>query len=322
MMGWPITNYQVAQVKKYSIIVSTAIILILLIGNIIAAVIVDEINVDPKSYVLKDGFPFFTSAADYIKIVKLYPYDFGTKIQIYRMRKGESFWDAAMRNHISIETLIAANPFLDSLIAKEDIEIVIPAENGVLLAFDNLTDVLRMSFMLKGKEPISGDYIHSVFRIFSMDDIRFAFFKNSMPEIVNDSLEKLYSMKKIFQSPIPGYYTSMYGSRVDPILGGLCFHSGIDIRANTGTPIYPAREGYVSSAGWMGQFGIAVTILHRDGYETMYGHFSSINVKEGDRVTKEDIIGTVGTTGRATGPHLHFSIRRHGALLDPLLFIW
>ena len=321
-MGWPITNYQVAQVKKYSIIISTAIISILLLGNIIAAIIVDKIKVDPKSYIIKDGFPFFTSADDYIKIIKSYPYDFGTKITIHKMKKGESFWDVAMRNHISIETLIGANPFLNSLIAKEDIEIVVPEENGVLLAFDNLTDVMRMSFMLKNEKSVRGDYIHSVFRLFSMDDIRFAFFKNTMPEIVNDSLEKLYSMKKMFQAPIDGYYSSMYGTRVDPIVGGLSFHGGIDIRTNSGTPIHPAREGFVSSAGWMGQFGLAVTILHRDGYETMYGHCSSIKVKEGDWVTKEDIIGTVGTTGRATGPHLHFSIKRHGLLLDPLLFIW
>ncbi len=238
------------------------------------------------------------------------------------MKAGESYWDVAMRNHITIETLIAANPFLDSLIAKQGIEIAVPAEDGVLLAFDNLTDVLRMSFILRDAESASGDYIHSPFRFFSLDDIRFAFFKNAAPEIVNDHLEKLYAMKQIFRSPIPGYFTSMYGARVDPIHGGLCFHSGIDIRANTGTSIHPARDGFVSSAGWMGQFGLSVIILHRDGYETMYGHCSSINVKEGDWVTKADIIGKVGATGRATGPHLHFSIKRHGSLLDPILFIW
>ncbi|MCU0821230.1 MAG: M23 family metallopeptidase [Spirochaetes bacterium] len=322
MTGWPITKYQVAQVKKYAIIISTAILSVLLLGNIIAVFVVDRVKADPKSYVLKEGFPFFTSAADYIKIIKSYPHDLGTKITIHRMKGGESFWDVAIRNHVSIETLIAANPFLDSLVAKEDIDIIVPAENGVLIAADNLTDVLRMSLKIKYKESINGDYIQSVFRILSLDDIRFAFFKDSMPEIVNDGLEKLYSMKKLFQSPVPGYFSSMYGTRVDPILGGLCFHSGIDIRANSGTPIYAAREGFVSSAGWMGQFGLSIIILHRDGYETMYGHCSAINVKAGDWVTKEDVIGKIGITGRATGPHLHFSIKRHGNLLDPLLFIW
>lgn len=322
MSGWPITKYGIAQVKKYTIVILSIILSTFIIGNIIGAIVTDEIVVEPDWYTEKDGHIFFSSAKEYIEIVKSYPYDFGTEIKIHKMRRGESFWDAAMRNHISIDTIIGANPFLDSLVAEEDTEIVIPGENGVLFAFDSLIDLWRMSGLLEYKGSIRGDYLHSIFRIFSTDDIRFAFFKNSRPEIVNNSLENLYNIRKLFKQPVYGHYTSMYGLRIDPIIGKRCFHNGIDIRARYGSPVYAAREGFVSSTGWLGRLGLTVTVLHRNGYETMYGHLSSVNVKQGDWVTKKDIIGELGSTGRSTGPHLHFTLKRHGILLDPLLFIW
>jgi murein DD-endopeptidase MepM/ murein hydrolase activator NlpD len=322
MNGLPISNYSIWQIKKFSRIFVIILIIVFFAGNILTAIFTSKIKVDPDAYFFKKGFPVFTSSEQYIKLIKSYPYDFGTKIKTYRMAQGESYWNAAMRNNISMDTLIAANPFIESLLAKEGIEIVLPSEDGVLMPFDNLFDVLRMSFIVDYKDSIKGSYIQSIFKLFSLDDIRFAFYKGAAPEIVNNSLEKLYAMRKIFQSPLLGRFTSMYGERFDPMVDGMEFHNGIDIHAGMGDPIYSAREGIVSFTGWRYDLGLAIIIQHLDGYETTYGHCSKINVKAGDSVTKKDIIGRVGSTGRSTGPHLHLMIKRHGQLINPLIFIW
>ncbi|MFH0977440.1 MAG: M23 family metallopeptidase [Spirochaetota bacterium] len=322
MNGLPISNYSIWQLKKGAKIILIIIIAILILGNVLTAVFRERIKIDPDSYVVKNGFPIFSSAEKYIKLVKSYPYNFGTKIKTYKMADGESYWDVAIRNNISMDTLIAANPFIESLLAKEGVEIALPAEDGVLLASDNLLDVIRMSRIIEYKGSIQGSYIQSIFKLFSLDDIRFAFFKDAVPEIVNNSLEKLYAMRKIFRSPLLGRYTSMYGDRVGISEENMEFHNGIDISAKFGEPIFASREGIVSFTGWRHELGLAIIIQHLDGYESTYGHCSAINVKNGQSVTKKDIIGRIGSTGRSTGPHLHFMVKRHGQLINPLIFIW
>ncbi|MBN2038557.1 MAG: peptidoglycan DD-metalloendopeptidase family protein [Spirochaetes bacterium] len=322
MNGLPISNYNVRQLKKIAIIFALFLIVIFLSASVITALIVDDIEIDSTHYKIKDGFPIFTDAEEYLELIKSYPYDFGTTINTYIVKKGESYWEITNKMNISMDTLLAANPFITSLLAQEDIEIVIPSEDGVLMALDSINDVWRMSDLLQYNEDPTGDYTHSIFRLFCLDDIRFAFFKNSIPEIVNDSLENLYAARKIFQSPICGPYTSMYGQRVDPFLHGMAFHNGIDINGKTGDPIYPAREGIISFTGWKQNLGLTIIIQHLDGYESYYGHCSAIDVKAGDMVNKKQIIGKIGSTGRSTGSHLHFMIKRHGKLINPLLYIW
>ncbi len=323
MNGWPITNYQIWQIKKWirAIIVSAAGILVL--GNIIAAVFINKVHVDPKSYTLKEGFPIFHSSDDYLNLVQRYHHDIGAKVIIYTIRRGESFWDVARRYSISIDTIIAANPFLTSLLAHEGLQIVVPTSDGVLLPVDNFYDAYRMARLLQYDDAITGDYRQSVFRILAPDDIRFAFFKDTRPAIVSDRLQSLYNIRKIFQNPLRyGMYSSLYGDRVDPMREGMAFHNGVDIQVRMGTPIYPAREGMVSYTGWLDGYGQTVIVQHPDGYVTTYGHCSSIKVRTGEMVGKKTVIALVGSTGRSTGPHLHFMTMRHGRMINPLLFIW
>jgi len=122
--------------------------------------------------------------------------------------------------------------------------------------------------------------------------------------------------------PLPGVYkiTSRYGPRVDPVYGGGGFHRGIDIAAATGTPVVAAADGRVAYAGWCGGYGIAVFIWHGDGMETRYAHLSGTAVRQGAVVKAGDIIGYVGSTGKSTGPHLHFEVRVGGKAVNPLDF--
>lgn len=114
-----------------------------------------------------------------------------------------------------------------------------------------------------------------------------------------------------FMWPTSGYLTQGYW------LG----HQAIDIGAPTGTPILAADTGYVASTGWMGGYGNYVIVNHGNGFETLYAHLSEIRVIAGQGVQQGHLIGLVGSTGRSTGPHLHFEIRQGGVKRNPLGFL-
>lgn len=124
-----------------------------------------------------------------------------------------------------------------------------------------------------------------------------------------------------FSWPVRGQITSHYGYRRHPIFRRVRFHSGLDIGVRSGTKINAADAGQVIFAGWWGGYGKATIIDHGNGYSTVYAHQSNIYVKKNQYVKKGQAIGTVGTTGYTTGPHLHFEIRKQGKTLNPLRFL-
>jgi murein DD-endopeptidase MepM/ murein hydrolase activator NlpD len=121
--------------------------------------------------------------------------------------------------------------------------------------------------------------------------------------------------------PAQGPVVSGFGYRTDPLGGGSGFHAGIDIAAPMGSPIRACRAGKVVIAGWQGGYGNAVVIDHGGGMGTLYGHQSSIAVAPGQVVTAGSVIGFVGSTGRSTGPHLHFEVRLGGNPVDPMPYL-
>ncbi|MCP4644686.1 MAG: peptidoglycan DD-metalloendopeptidase family protein [bacterium] len=116
----------------------------------------------------------------------------------------------------------------------------------------------------------------------------------------------------------PARLTSEFGMRKDPFTGTMRQHDGIDLAAPSGTKIYPVAPGRVAFSGWQGGYGQVVVVKHADGSESVYGHTSQNLVKEGQRVITTTPIGAVGSTGRSTGPHLHFELRRGGRAVDPI----
>ncbi|WEX75883.1 M23 family metallopeptidase [Sinorhizobium numidicum] len=115
--------------------------------------------------------------------------------------------------------------------------------------------------------------------------------------------------------------TSNFGNRLDPFLGRLALHAGIDFRAATGTRIRSTAAGTVTMAGPAGGYGNMIEIDHGNGVATRYAHLAVILVSTGDRVTADEVIGKSGTTGRSTGPHLHYEIRLNGQAVDPMRFL-
>jgi murein DD-endopeptidase MepM/ murein hydrolase activator NlpD len=121
--------------------------------------------------------------------------------------------------------------------------------------------------------------------------------------------------------PLKGVLTSQYGRRFHPVFKVWRTHSGIDIAAPTGTPLKAADSGVVILSEWYGGYGRAIVVDHGRGFATLYGHLSKQNVKEGDKVNKGQVIGLVGSSGVATGPHLHFEVRINGETTDPLPYL-
>ncbi|MFN4935626.1 peptidoglycan DD-metalloendopeptidase family protein [Bradyrhizobium sp.] len=126
-----------------------------------------------------------------------------------------------------------------------------------------------------------------------------------------------------YRKPVIGEveFTSGFGVRSDPFLGRPAMHTGLDFRAATGDPVRVTANGKVVNAGWSGGYGRMVEVDHGNGLSTRYGHLSEINVKIGQQVKIGDIIGEVGSTGRSTGPHLHYETRIDGEAVDPQKFL-
>ncbi len=142
-------------------------------------------------------------------------------------------------------------------------------------------------------------------------------------EVLLERIEEYLSMvqKVPLGKPCRGYISSYYGYRRDPFTGRRAFHSGIDIVGRYGAPVRATADGRVYRVGYARGLGRYVKIKHAHGFMTVYGHLRKAVVKRGERVKKGDIIGYLGNTGRSTGPHLHYEIRRWGRSLNPLRFI-
>lgn len=118
-----------------------------------------------------------------------------------------------------------------------------------------------------------------------------------------------------------GWISSPYGKRKDPFTGKKAFHRGVDIAGKKGSDVFAVAAGVVTEAGKKSGYGYLVEIRHVDGYVTRYGHNDKIIVKTGDLVSKGQVIGSMGSSGRSTGPHVHFEIARNGKSINPSKYL-
>jgi murein DD-endopeptidase MepM/ murein hydrolase activator NlpD len=129
-------------------------------------------------------------------------------------------------------------------------------------------------------------------------------------------LENLPAIQPVLNKNLK-YMASGYGWRIDPIYHTRRFHAGMDFTAPVGTNVFATGNGVVVSAGWEQGYGNCVQINHGYGYITLYGHMSAIKVRNGQTVKRGDIIGLVGSTGKSTGPHLHYEVHFKGQIMNP-----
>lgn len=136
---------------------------------------------------------------------------------------------------------------------------------------------------------------------------------HSFDELKNAALlqkDRLAHVPSILPIDLDNYtIASGFGNRLDPIYGTTAFHAGLDFAASEGDPVVATADGVVVETGWRGGYGNCIEIDHGYNYRTLYGHLSSIDVKPAERVRRGETIGKVGSTGKSTGPHLHYEVR-------------
>ncbi len=194
---------------------------------------------------------------------------------------------------------------------------------------------LQENIMIKGEELGSlNEHLLEIEEILGINreldeslDNRTAIVKNeAIKKVKQEQLSHLLiqTLKEKIPNGAPLAYqriTSPFGYRIHPITKKRAFHAGVDLQAALGTPIYAPADGVVAYAKKKGGYGNYILLYHALGFKTAYGHLSRFNVKEGDYVQKNDLIGYVGNTGRSTGAHLHYEMLYLHKLINPLNFM-
>ncbi|MGQ9569850.1 MAG: M23 family metallopeptidase [Thermodesulfovibrionales bacterium] len=182
----------------------------------------------------------------------------------------------------------------------------------------------RRLFSLESKEKILENFDNPNSGSIDMENLKQEITKSM--EKVKEIKSYLKLQKDIYLAtpigmPVNGYITSPYGIREHPKTKAEEFHSGIDITSEPGTPIRATADGIVSFSGWNGGSGNLVVLEHGFGYCTLYAHNKLNTVKVGEKVKRGDIIGYIGSTGNATGPHVHYEIWKDGNSINPKRYI-
>ncbi len=224
----------------------------------------------------------------------------------YRIKKDDTFWTILARSSQDIDTLLSVNKFSTPRDIVPGRKIFIPNMRGVVMKGDasgEITEMLR-------KNQIRPEYVHRANRCsdFSKEYI-------FVPGGKISNLERSLFLGTGFLYPLPPKrgprLTSSFGMRRSPFNHRYVeFHSGVDVACPRGSEILAARDGKVVFTGYQGGYGNLVVLEHECGYRSYYGHLSRPLVKPGETVKRGAAIALSGNTGRTTGPHLHFEVRR------------
>jgi murein DD-endopeptidase MepM/ murein hydrolase activator NlpD len=240
----------------------------------------------------------------------------GLDVFLYARKESEDLFSLNARLGLRYDTLATLNGAVDKDAFSARKMILIPSQDGLFVndpPRGDLENMVLATRLADGKRPLK-------LLVARSGGVRepMLFF----PDESFTSVERAYFLRILYRNPVDkGYITSLYGWRSDPFTGSREFHAGLDIGAPVGTEVHAAREGIVEEAGTNDQLGRYVAVTHPGGYQTVYGHLSVINVTIGEPVRTGSILGAVGHTGRATGPHLHFEVRTKAGTKDPLQLI-
>ena len=233
----------------------------------------------------------------------------------YKVKRGDSLFGIAQKFNTTIDAIITANRLKNAYYLAINRRLYVPNIPGIFYTVkrgDNLS-------------KIANKYHISINKIADINDLSSPIIKKGqkifIPNASLSNWERAIALGNIFKTPTRGRLTSRMGFRIDPFTGKIAYHPGIDIANRIGTPIYAAQLGRVIFTGYRGGYGKTIILAHPKGYVTLYGHLSRILVRRGQIVRQGQLIGKMGSTGRSTGPHLHFEIHQNGKLVNPLEMI-
>jgi murein DD-endopeptidase MepM/ murein hydrolase activator NlpD len=229
----------------------------------------------------------------------------------YRRRSGEDLFSLNARLNLPYDTLVTLNATGSRAEFDAIKDVLIPTRPGLFVSDPPRTALEDM--MLSGRVAQGLTHERIVVQRGGRKEGLWFFPGESF-----NAVERAYFLQILYDFPIVrGKITSWYGSRADPFTGDASFHNGIDIGAPEGTAVHAARDGSVAEVGTSPILGTYLVITHPGGWQTVYGHLSSVAVSAGAKVALGAMVGAVGSTGKATGPHLHFEVRRKGSAVDP-----
>jgi murein DD-endopeptidase MepM/ murein hydrolase activator NlpD len=232
---------------------------------------------------------------------------------LYTVQKGDIVGKIATDHGISQDAIISLNKLRNTRTLQIGSVLKIPSINGILYKTktgdtpEGIADKYRVSLEKIALVNNLADNTIQAGAVLFLPDAKLD--RVTIQEINGD----------LFRKPLHGgyYISSRYGWRDNPFSGSRTFHNGMDMATSRGTAIYAALDGVVTSTGYDVTYGNYVIISHHSGYQTLYGHMNTILTARGKHVTTATKIGTVGNTGQSTGPHLHFTVYKNRATINP-----
>jgi LysM repeat protein len=229
----------------------------------------------------------------------------------YKVIQGDMIGTIALSKGLNEDTLLSVNAIKNSRLLQINQILKIPNQDGIYHEV-NSNDTISA---IAEKYSVDEEAIKIVNELF--DDSIAHKTVLFIPGARMDWVNRQEINGDLFIWPVTGYITSPYGYRIDPFEGVRTFHTGIDIGGAYGTPIRAAMSGRVITASYNETYGNYVVISHHSGYSTLYGHLSSISVRPGSYVSTNERIGLMGSTGKSTGNHLHFTVYKNGVTVNP-----
>jgi len=236
------------------------------------------------------------------------------KFYKYRLRAGDNFWNVISKCSLDMDTMMSVNDLSSPAQVGPGSIVFISNMRGVILAGNNLAAIKNVMV----NEKIDIKYVLKANKIKNVTK-KFLF----IPCGKLTKVERSLFLGSAFMNPLrKGILTSGFGTRRNPFNARKReFHKGVDIGCSMNTDVHAARAGRVIYTGYQGGYGRLVVIEHEYGYRTYYGHLNRILTKKGDRINAGQRIAKSGNTGRSTGPHLHFEIRKNGRAMNPKSYI-
>ena len=239
------------------------------------------------------------------------------EVTTYKVKEGDSLWSIANKFNLDINTLFGCNEMKNPNYLRVGMSLRIPNQDGVFYKVKSGDTLAKLASkygttvaLIQQANGLEGTNIAKGVEIF---------IPGAKPVVsVYKAARSISGSRVGFRWPLRGRISSSFGWRRHPITKRRDFHTGIDIARPYGTIIRAAAAGRVVYAGWMGGYGRVVVIEHGKGYSTLYAHCSRLLVRKGQRVSSGQAIGKVGSSGRATGAHLHFEVRYRNKPINPM----
>ena len=241
----------------------------------------------------------------------------GMKYDEYVIEEGDNLTIISRKIGANLDTLVSVNKISNANRLRPGQKIVVPNRNGLLYTMkkgETLADVTDR-YDVSLTRVLTFNKIDDVHSIREGDDIFLPGAKYTLDERI-DKFGQMFSLPTTVTR-----ISSVFGYRIHPITGVRTKHMGVDIPGRLNTPVYASRKGKVIFAGYSSGYGNLALVRHDKGYTTYYGHLNSITTRAGANVGVGVMIGRMGSTGRSTGSHLHFEVRRNGVALNPADFI-